>query len=68
MDEHLGHFRIDGVGGVISNMDVLRVEELPDCECTPIIGENIDCLNRGSAVASPHDVNLDGHHGCCFEL
>ena len=62
--EHLGDLCIDSVRGVVSNCQILGVEELADAEVSTCRGQDVDGLNGRGVVGRPLNVNLYGQLGC----
>ena len=58
--EHLSDFRVDHVGGVVTDVDVLGEQELADYEIAVLIGQDVYRLDCRSSVPRPHYVDLDG--------
>ena len=67
-DEHLGDFRVDAVGGVVADRQVLWVEELAHGEVALLVGQHVDGFEGGGVVRGPFDVHLNRQVGCGFEL
>ena len=66
-DKHLGDFGVDAVGGVVTDRQVLWVEELTHGEVALLVRQDVDGLEGGRVVGGPFDVHLNREVGCCFE-
>ena len=58
-DKHLGDFGVDAVGGVVTDRQVLWVEELAHGEVALLVRQDVDGLERGRVVGGPLDVHLN---------
>ena len=66
-DKHLGDFGVDAVGGVVTDRQVLWVEELAHGEVALLVRQDVDGLERGRVVGGPLDVHLNRQVRRCFE-
>ncbi len=66
--EHFCHLGIDSVGCVITNGEVLWVEELSNAEVPRCGGQHVNRFDCGRVVSSPFDVDLNWQTWRCFEL
>ena len=67
MHEHLRDLGVDLIGRVVTHVDVLGEEELPDYEVAVLIGQHVHCLDRGGSVPRPNDVDLHRKVRCWHE-
>ena len=49
-DEHLGDFGVDAIGGVVTDRQVLWIEELAHGEVALLVRQNVDGLEGGRVV------------------
>ena len=66
-DKHLGDLCIDAVGGVVTDRQILGVEELAHGEVALLVGQDVDGLEGGRVVGRPLDVHLNREVGRGFE-
>ena len=62
--KHLGHLSVHTVRGVVANIEVFRIEELPHAEVARCVGQHVNGFYRRCVVRCPLNVNLNRHlHG-----